>query len=117
MAGAVLALMLLSRPGAGLTASLLFGFLGMAPAGVILALAGQAVPLERRAFGMGVFFTVHYTIITASPPIVGRLLDRAGAPDGAILFWALLLAPVFPVALLIQMLQTRVMGVPVKETV
>lgn len=65
---------------------------------------------------MGVFFTVYYTIMTASPPIAGRLLDRAGAPDGAFLFWAQLFAPVFPVALLIRMLQTRVIGIPVKET-
>jgi MFS family permease len=58
MASAVLALMPLSVPGAGLAASLIFGLIGMAPAGVIMALAGQAVAPERRAFGMGIFLTV-----------------------------------------------------------
>lgn len=38
---------------AGLTASLLFGLVGRASAGVIMALAGQAVAPERRAFCMG----------------------------------------------------------------
>lgn len=116
MAGAVLALMLLGRPGAGLTASLLFGLVGMAPAGVIMALAGQAVAPERRAFGMGVFFTIYYIIMTASPPIAGRLLDRTGAPDSPILFGALLFALVFPVAVLFQMLKTGVAAGPAKET-
>jgi MFS family permease len=115
MTGAVLPLMLLSLPGAGLAASLLFGLVGMAPAGVIMALAGQAVTPERRAFGMGVFFTVYYAIMTASPPVAGWLLDRTGAPDSAILFGAALFALVFPVAVLFRMLKTGTTADPVKE--
>jgi predicted MFS family arabinose efflux permease len=115
MAGAVLALMLLSLPGAGLAASLLFGLIGMAPAGVIMALAGQAVAPERRAFGMGMFFTVYYAIMTASPPMAGWLLDRTGAPHSAILFGAALFAIVFPVAVLFRMLKTRPAADPIKE--
>jgi len=115
MTGAVLALMLLSLPGAGLAASLLFGLVGMAPAGVIMALAGQAVAPERRAFGMGVFFTVYYAIMTASPPVAGWLLDRTGAPDSAILFGAALFALVFPAAILFRMLKTGATAEPVKE--
>ena len=116
MACAVLALMLLSLPGAGLVASLLFGLVGMAPAGVIMALAGQAVAPERRAFGIGVFFTVYYAIMTASTPVAGWLLDRTGAPDSAILFGATLFALVFPVALLFRVLKTRALGAPIQET-
>jgi len=116
MTGAFLALILLSLPGAGLTASLLFGLVGMAPAGVIMALAGQAVAPERRAFGMGVFFTVYYAIMTASPPIAGWLFDRTGAPDSAILFGAGLFALVFPVAFLFRMIKTGAAAEPVKET-
>lgn len=104
MAGALLALMLLSRPGAGLTASLLFGLVGMAPAGVIMALAGHAVAPERRAFGMGVFFTVFFAILTASPPIAGWLLDQTGTPASAIVFGAALFSLVLPVAVLFRML-------------
>ncbi|WP_294608334.1 CynX/NimT family MFS transporter [uncultured Roseovarius sp.] len=116
MTGAVLALMLLSLHGAGLAASLLFGLVGMAPAGVIMALAGQAVAPERRAFGMGVFFTVYYAIMTASPPVAGWLLDRTGAPDSTILFGAALFALVFPIAVLFRMLKTGTATGPVKET-
>ncbi|MBC7178664.1 MAG: MFS transporter, partial [Roseovarius sp.] len=96
-------------------ASLLFGLIGMAPAGVIMALAGQAVAPERRAFGMGMFFTVYYAIITASPPMAGWLLDRTGAPHSAILFGAALFAIVFPVAVLFRMLKTRPTAAPIKE--
>ncbi|WP_292294991.1 MFS transporter [Marivita sp.] len=116
MAGAVLALMLLSLPGAELAASLLFGLVGMAPAGVIMALAGQAVAPERRAFGMGVFFTVYYAIMTASPPVAGWLLDRTGTPESAILCGAALFALVFPVAVLFRMLKTGATPEPIKET-
>jgi MFS family permease len=117
MAGAIVALMLLSLPGAGLPASLLFGLVGMAPAGVIMALAGQAVAAERRAFGMGVFFTVYYAVMTASPPIAGWLFDRTGAPDGAILFGAALFALVLPVTVLFRMLKNGTAAEPVEETV
>ncbi|MBJ6370473.1 CynX/NimT family MFS transporter [Sedimentitalea arenosa] len=107
MAGAILALMLLGRPGAGLAASLLFGLVGMAPAGVIMALAGQAVAPERRAFGMGVFFTVYFIVMTASPPVAGWIFDRTGAPDGAILFGAALFALVLPLAAMFRVLKAR----------
>lgn len=117
MAGAIVALMLLSLPGAGLPASLLFGLVGMAPAGVIMALAGQAVAAERRAFGMGVFFTVYYAVMTASPPIAGWLFDRTGAPEGAILFGAALFALVLPVTVLFRMLKNGTAAEPVEETV
>ncbi|RXV59250.1 MFS transporter [Roseovarius sp. A46] len=116
MAAAVLSLLLLKMPGTGLAASLLFGLVGMAPAGVIMALAGQAVAPERRAFGMGVFFTAYYAIMTASPPIAGWLFDQTGVPDSAILFGAALFALVLPVAIIFRMLKTGAAAEPVKET-
>lgn len=110
MVASVAALLLLLVPGAGLGvslgASLLFGLIGMAPAGVIMALAGQAVAPERRAFGMGVFFTVYYAIVTASPPIAGWALDITGAPDAAILFGAVLFALVLPIVFAFRKLKT-----------
>ena len=74
---------------------------------MIIALAGQAVAPDRRALGMGVFFTVYYAIMAASPPIAGWILDRTGAPDDAILFGVVLFALVVPVAVLFQVLKTR----------
>ncbi len=107
MAGAVLALILLCLPGAGLAASLIFGLVGMAPAGVIMALAGQAVAPERRAFGMGVFFTVSCAIMTACPPVAGWIHDQSGAPVGGILFGAALFVLVSPAAIMFRVLKTR----------
>ncbi|EAQ23736.1 MFS transporter [Roseovarius sp. 217] len=115
-AAAVLSLLLLKMPGTGLAASLLFGLVGMAPAGVIMALAGQAVAPERRAFGMGVFFTTYYAIMTASPPIAGWLFDQNGVPDSAILFGAAIFALVLPVAIIFRMLKTGAAAEPLKET-
>lgn len=115
MAGAVLAMLLLGRPGAGLAASLIFGLVGMAPAGVIVALAGQAVAPERRAFGMGVFLTIYYAVATASPPAAGWILDRSGTPESALLFGAALFALVPPVAILFRMLKTRAAVRPLRE--
>lgn len=114
MFSAVLAMLLLSMPGAGLAASLIFGLLGMAPAGVIMALAGQAVAPERRALGMGVFFTVYYAIMAASPPMAGWILDRTGAPADAILFGAVLFALVLPAAFLFRMLKARAIAASVQ---
>lgn len=96
MAGAVIALMLLSVPGAGVPASMLFGLLGMAPAGVIMALAGQAIAPQRRAFGMGVFFTIYYASMTAGPPIAGAIFDLHARADEPLMFGMALFAAVLP---------------------
>lgn len=98
MTSAVIALFLLRVPGGGLPASLLFGLFAMAPAGVIMSLAGQAMRPERRAFGMGVFYTVYYAIMTAAPPISGAIYDVRNHPGDALLFGMLLFATVMPAA-------------------
>jgi MFS family permease len=94
MAGAVIALLLLNVPQAGLAASLLFGLVGMAPAGVIMALTGEAMRPEQRAFGMGVFFTVYYAIMLVTPLIAGAIFDATGRASGPIMFGAALFAGV-----------------------
>ena len=106
MASAVVALALLAVPGAGLPASLLFGLVGMAPAGVIMALAGAAMAPERRAFGMGVFFTVYYVIMTAAPPLAGAILDATGHPQAPLVLGMVLFATVLPAALLFRHVET-----------
>lgn len=99
MAGAVIALVLLNIPQAGLAASLLFGLVGMAPAGVIMALTGEAMRPEQRAFGMGVFFTVFYAIMLVTPPIAGAIFDATGRAGGPIMFGAVLFAGVLTATL------------------
>ena len=70
--------------------SLLFGLIGMAPAGVIMALTGEAMAPQRRAFGMGVFTGVYFVLMTLAPPVAGWLYDRGGDPYWPILFAAFL---------------------------
>lgn len=107
MTGAVLALWILGRPGAGVPASLLFGLVGMAPAGVIMSLAGSALRPQARAFGMGIFFTIYYAIMFATPPVAGAIHDATEQPQGAILLAMVLFAGVVPLALTFTSLEIR----------
>ncbi len=99
MAGAVCALLLLGLPGAGFGASVLFGLVGMAPAGVIMAMAGQAIRPEVRAFGMGLFFTVYFAVMLITPPAAGAILDATGNPQGPMWLAIFLFAAVVPLGL------------------
>ena len=55
LAVAMFALLILFVAPLAVTSSLLFGLMGMAPAGVIMALTTQAMKPENRAIGMGLF--------------------------------------------------------------
>jgi MFS family permease len=105
MAGAVISLWLLRVPGAGLGASLLFGLVGMAPAGVIMAMTGRAMRPQLRAFGMGVFFTVYYLVVLVTPPVAGAILDITGSTLGPIHLAMAMFAAVIPLALLFERLR------------
>ncbi len=89
-AAAVAAPLLLKHPSLAVESSLLFGLVGMAPAGVIMALTGDAMAPQRRAFGMGVFFTLYFLIVTLAPPLAGWFFDRSADPYWPIIFAALL---------------------------
>ena len=89
---AVLALLLLRHTSLAVALSLLFGLIGVAPAGVIMALTGEAMAPQRRAFGMGVFFSFFFVLVTVAPPIAGWLFDRSGDPFSPIVFSAFLFA-------------------------
>lgn len=106
MGGAITSLFLLGAPGAGFGASVLFGLIGMAPAGVIMALAGQAVRPEVRAFGMGIFFTIYYAVMLVTPPVAGAILETTGNVQGPIWLAIVLFAAVVPLGLAYQYIQT-----------
>jgi MFS family permease len=89
---AVLSLLLLKLTSLAVALSLLFGLIGVAPAGVIMALTGEAMAPQRRAFGMGVFFSFFFVLVTIAPPVAGWLFDRSGDSYWPIVFAASLFA-------------------------
>lgn len=102
MGGAIAALLLLGLPGAGAGASILFGLIGMAPAGVIMAMAGQAMRPQVRAFGMGIFLTVYYAIMWITPPVAGAILDTTGNPQAPLWLAMILFFAVVPLGFTFQ---------------
>ena len=70
--------------------SLLFGLIGTAPAGIILALTAQSMTPHGRAFGSGVFVSSYFSITTPAPGIAGWLYDATGIAYWPIVFVAAL---------------------------
>jgi len=87
MTAAIVALMMLFISPLAIPSSLLFGLMGIAPAGVIMALSAQAMKPENRAIGMGLFFTTYFLVQAPAPAIAGWLYDVT--TDA---FWPLLFA-------------------------
>jgi predicted MFS family arabinose efflux permease len=83
---AMAALALLPHVGWAVPISLLFGLVGMAPAGLIVALTGAAMAPPKRAFGMGIFFSTYFVVTAPAPAIAGWLYDRSRDPFLPILF-------------------------------
>jgi cyanate permease len=79
-------LLLLPHTSFAIALSLAFGLVGMAPAGVIMALTGEAMSANRRAFGMGVFFSSYFVIVAPAPAIAGWLYDHSRNSYWPILF-------------------------------
>jgi predicted MFS family arabinose efflux permease len=107
MLTAVAALALLAVEGADIAASLLFGAVGMAPAGIILALTGAAMAPERRAFGMGIFLSLYFCFNALAPPLAGWIYDRTHDPFDPLRLAALLFGAVILSNLCFRRLQRR----------
>lgn len=75
MAAAMIALLILFVTPLAIPSSILFGLIGVAPAGVIMALTGQAMKPENRAMGMGLFFTTYFLVQAPAPAVAGWLYD------------------------------------------
>ncbi|WP_170979548.1 MFS transporter [Roseomonas sp. HF4] len=98
---------LLPFAGLGLAAPILalHGLLYALPITVFSALPALAVPPERRAQGLGVYFVWFYAGCTGFPPVAGWLADHAGT-TAPVVFAAALLA----VALALFLLFRRVVA-------
>ena len=82
----IAALLLLRQPGWAVPLSLVFGLAGGAPAGVIMALTGEAMAPERRAVGMGLFFSLYFVLLAVAPAMAGWLHDARGDAFVPLLF-------------------------------
>ena len=92
MAGAVISLLMMAQGVAIVAAIILFGLLALGSAGVIMALTGESMPAESRAYGMGLFFTLYFIVGLPAPGIAGWLYDISGDPGAPLLFGAVLFA-------------------------
>lgn len=90
MLAAVISMLMLKDSRLVIAGVLIFGVMGMAPAGVIMALTADAMPVQARAFGMGVFFTIYFVIVMPAPAIAGWLFDLTGKSFMPLQFAALL---------------------------
>ena len=104
------ALLMLQHTEWAVALSLVYGLAGGAPAGVIMALTGQAMAPQRRAFGMGVFFSLYFVLLAAAPPLAGWLHDATHDPFVPILFAVLLSAGAVVAFVLFGLLQRGAAG-------
>lgn len=92
--------------------SLILGLFGMAPAGLIIAFSGAAMASERRALGIGFYFSLYFLLVTPVPAIAGWLLDRSGAAYHAIVFAAVLFSLTVVATVCFRVYQRRFAAVP-----
>ena len=110
------ALLLLQYTGWAVALSLLYGMAGGAPAGVIMALTGQAMAPQRRAFGMGVFFSLYFVLLALAPPLAGMLHDATRDPFVPILFAVLLSLGAVAAFMLFGLVQRGTAAAPLRTS-
>src|SRR5262245_23529244 len=69
--------------------AMLFVFIGIVfgpPGGLIMAMPSQAVRTERRAIGIGVYFTCYYVGMGVLPTLAGYARDLTGSSGAALWF-------------------------------
>ena len=106
---AMVTVLLLNHVAWAVPLSLLFGLIGAAPAGLIMALTVETMAPQRRAFGMGVFVTVFFVFVTLAPPLAGWLYDRSGDPYQPLLLSAGLFGGAMAVFRLLRWVQRRLL--------
>ena len=104
---AVLCMLAVPEASLGVAACIVFGLIGLGPAGVIMSLTGQAMSPSRRAFLMGVFSTTYYAVTAPAPALAGWLVDASGAPRLAMALAALYFALTIVANLAFRVAQAR----------
>lgn len=72
------------------------------PAGAIMSLPARALSLKHRAAGLGLFFSIHYTLTALGPAVAGWLRDQTGSSAAAIFFGAAFMLLVLPLLRLFE---------------
>ncbi len=85
MAALITALPLGAPP---LVVCILIGLLSGPPAGLIMALPGEALRPEKRSAGMGVFYTCYYAAMAGLVPVAGLLRDALDSASAPLIFGA-----------------------------
>ena len=71
-----MAILVASRTDAVLVAFVVLGLAASLSPGPIMALPSRILDADRRAVGMGVFYTLYYVVVVVAPMIAGALADR-----------------------------------------
>jgi MFS family permease len=88
-AGTMLLIPVLAR---AVLAFCLVGIAIGAPPGGLMSLLPRALPPNRLATGLGVFYTVFYVMMTLTQPVAGLVRDVVGDPAAPIVLAALVMA-------------------------
>jgi len=91
LVGFAVALALSSRVDAMLPAFILLGIMSGIPCGAIMSLPTQVLTLQTRSIGMGIFFTVYYSLQVSGPWFIGHVAKVAGSSQVAFDVGAVLL--------------------------
>jgi predicted MFS family arabinose efflux permease len=67
------------------------GIIGGIPAGSIMAMPAAVLRPESRSIGMGLFYTIHYGVVTVMPALAGLALDFTKSTASPLFFGAGLL--------------------------
>ena len=104
----MLSLLSLSFTTANLMSVLIFGLIGMAPAGLIMALAAKAMRPENRALGMGIFFMGQFFLQGPAPGIAGWIYDNTLSPTFPMLFGIFLFLSTAIATVVFNLLRKRI---------
>ncbi len=77
--------------GSALPMIISLGIIGGIPAGSIIALPATVLSPKSRSIGMGLFYSIHYGIMTVMPGLAGLVLDLTKSTASPFFFGAGLL--------------------------
>jgi cyanate permease len=77
------------------------------PAGAIMALPARALSIKNRSTGLGLFYTIHYSLAAVGPAIAGYLRDVTGGTTASVIFGAACFLAILPLLMLFERLMKQ----------